>query len=354
MTAALRVAVIGAGVMGRHHANVYRLIPGVELVGIVEPDARRRHEAGLQFGCAVHEDLATLLATTRIDAASVAAPTTVHHPLTATLLEAGIHVLVEKPVATRVEDATALARASRARGLVLQVGHITRFFRAVERLRAEVERPYLIEARRLSPNGRIQDVGVVLDLMIHDIDIVLGLVRQSVVDVAVAGHVVGRGPHEDVCAAQVRFADGCVARFLASRVAPDAERSLVVAEPHRTFRLDFAKEPHTEMTIFRPAAGTAAGTGEAAAGDGGDPAGHDVAERGFGSHVVVDRHVVFEDNPLRKQLAHFVARIRGSSAPVGTLEEDIRSLALAQDLLERLAAQGVGRGASTPAALAGR
>ena len=98
----LRVAVIGAGVMGRHHANVYRLVPGVELVGIVEPDERRRHEAALQFGCPVHEDLATLLATTRLDAASVAAPTTVHHPLTATLLEAGVHVLVEKPVATRV------------------------------------------------------------------------------------------------------------------------------------------------------------------------------------------------------------------------------------------------------------
>lgn len=341
----LRVAVIGAGVMGRHHANVYRLVPGVELVGIVEPDERRRHEAALQFGCPVHEDLATLLATTRLDAASVAAPTTVHHPLTATLLEAGVHVLVEKPVATRVEDAVALARTSRDRGLVLQVGHITRFFRAVERLRAEVERPYLIEARRLSPNGRIQDVGVVLDLMIHDIDIVLGLVRQRVVDVAVAGHVVGRGPHEDVCAAQVRFANGCVARFLASRVAPDAERSLVVAEPHRTYRLDFAKEPHTEMTIFRPAPGDAGLPGAAA---------HEAGDRGYGSHVVVDRHVVFEDNPLRKQLAHFVARIRGASSPVGTLEEDIRSLALAQDLLQRLRAQGSEAGAVAAAPPVGR
>lgn len=338
MNPPLRVAVIGAGVMGRHHANVYRLLPDVELVALVEPDARRRQEAEQQFGCPVYPDSLTLLASTRFDAASLAAPTTVHHTITQSLLEAGVHVLVEKPVATRVDDARRLAAMSRDRGLVLQVGHITRFFRAIERLRAEVGRPYLIEARRLTPNGRIQDVGVVLDLMIHDIDIVLGLVRQPVVDVAVAGHTVGAGRHEDVCAAQVRFADGCVARFLASRVAPDAERSLVVADAHRTFRLDFAKDPHTEMTVYRPAPAEAA---ERRA-DGDDAHDEDfaVGAGGIASHILVDRHVVFEDNPLRKQLAHFITRIRGGADPIGTLEDDIRSLSLAQELLVRLERQG--------------
>jgi len=338
----LRVAVIGAGVMGRHHANVYRMLPDVELVGIVEPEARRRLEAEQQFGCPTYPDSETLLARARLDAASIAAPTTVHHTLTERLLEAGVHVLVEKPVATRVDDAQRLAAMSRDRGLVLQVGHITRFFRAIERLRNEVGRPYLIEARRLTPNGRIQDVGVVLDLMIHDIDIVLGLVRQPVVDVAVAGHSVGGGPHEDVCAAQVRFADGCVARFLASRVAPDAERSLVVADAQRTFRLDFAKEPHTEMTVYRPAPAEAGARGRGA--DGPDD---EFAATGHGSasHVLVDRHVVFEDNPLRKQLAHFLTRIRGGTDPVGTLEDGIRSLSLARELLIRLERQATPRAA---------
>lgn len=319
----LRVAVIGVGVMGRHHAGVYRMLPEVELVGLVEPNPWRRRDAERQFGVPVFAELEELLATTPLDAASVAAPTTEHHDLTLRLLRDGVHVLVEKPVATRVTDAQALATLSRDLGLVLQVGHITRFFRAVERLRAEVAAPYLIEARRLTPNGRIQDVGVVLDLMIHDIDIVLSLVRQPVVDVAVAAHTLNGGRHEDVCAAQVRFADGCVARFLASRVAPDAERSLVVAEAQRTFRFDFAKEPHTEMTVYRPA-----------------PEDHD-ADGGqtLGNHVLVDRHVVIEDNPLRKQLAHFVTRIRGTAVPIGTLDDDIAALALAQDLLERLAAQ---------------
>jgi predicted dehydrogenase len=322
VTTPLRVAVVGVGVMGTYHANLYGVLPGTRLVGVVDPDPRRRHDATERYRCPVFADVDGLLAATKVDAASVAAPTSTHYALVRQLLLAGVHVLVEKPVATDVVEALELARLSDETGLVLQVGHITRFFRAVERLRAEVRSPYLIEARRLTPNGRIRDVGVVLDLMIHDIDIVLGLVREPVVDVAVAGHTFGDGPHEDVCAAQVRFEGGCVARFLASRVAPDAERSLVVAEAHRTFRLDFAKEPHTEMAIFRPAAPFADVNGNG----GGAP----------GTHVIVDRQVVYEDNPLRKELVHFVARVRGTTAPIGTLEDDIRSLSLAKRLLDEL------------------
>jgi predicted dehydrogenase len=327
VSAALRVAVIGAGVMGRHHINVYQQLPDVQLVGVVEPDSRRANDIAHSFGVPVFTNVDALLSSVAVDAASVAAPTSTHHPICHHLLRSGVHVLVEKPVATRVEDAQDLADFSRAKGLVLQVGHITRFFRAVERLREEVGEPYLIEARRLSPNGRIQDVGVVLDLMIHDIDIVLGLVRQPVVDIAVAGHVITGGPHEDVCAAQVRFADGCIARFLASRVAPDAERTLVIAEAGRTFRVDFGKEPHTEMTVYEPAPVRAP---------------HDDDRGGssvLASHVLVDRQVVFEDNPLRKQLSHFLARVRGQAQPIGTLDNDIASLSLAQELLHRLRQQ---------------
>lgn len=324
MSSPLRVAVIGAGVMGRHHINVYQQLPDVQVVGVVEPDSHRAREISSSFGVQTYPTVDALLAAGRVDAASVAAPTSTHHPITHHLLRSGVHVLVEKPVATRVEDAQDLASFSRAQGLVLQVGHITRFFRAVERLRQEVGEPYLIEARRLSPNGRIQDVGVVLDLMIHDIDIVLGLVRQPVVDIAVAGHIVNGGPHEDVCAAQVRFADGCIARFLASRVAPDAERTLVIAEAGRTFRVDFGKEPHTEMTVYEPAPARS---------------NREDGSSVLASHVLVDRQVVFEDNPLRKQLSHFLARVRGMAQPIGTLDNDIASLSLAQELLDRLRQQ---------------
>jgi predicted dehydrogenase len=325
VTERTRVAVIGAGVMGRHHANVYAALPSAKLVAVVDPDGAARDYAASQYGCAVFESVEAMLAATTVEAASVAAPTSLHYAVSTRLLEAGVHILVEKPVATDVAQARELAALSRLRGRVMQVGHITRFYRAVQLLRREVTRPYLIEARRLTPNTRIKDVGVILDLMIHDIDIVLGLVSSSVAEVTVAGHALNGSVHEDVAAAQITFADGCIARFLASRVAPDAERSLVVAEANQTFRLDFAREPHTEIAIYRPQ-----------------------PSAGEGNHVQVDRHVVFEDNPLRKELEHFLARIRKAESPIGTLEDDLRSLTLATDLMARLRATG--RQATFPAA----
>lgn len=312
--APVRIGVVGSGVMGRHHATNYRALPGAELVAMVDPDPAARHEAARSFGCATFEDVASMLAATQIHAASVAVPTSEHFTVTQRLLDAGVHVLVEKPVAASIEEATELTERSRAAGLVLQVGHITRFFRAVRLLAERVEEPYLIEARRLSPHARVQDVGVILDLMIHDIDIVLGMVPSQIEHVTVAGHVLVPGsPHEDVAAAQITFHNGCIARFLASRVAPDAERSLVVAEREQTYRVDFLREPHTEIAVYQ--------------------ARHDEAGD---THVRTDRQVVAEDNPLREQLNHFLDRIAGAAVPIGTLEDDLRSLRVATDLLQRL------------------
>jgi predicted dehydrogenase len=309
----MRVAVVGVGAMGRHHAHNYLALPGADLVALVDPDPDARAAAEAAFGRPAYEDVAGMLRAEGVDAASVAAPTSRHHDLAMELLDAGVHVLVEKPAASTVADAVALATRSREAGLVLQVGHITRFFRAVRLLDERVRAPYLVEARRLTPHARIQDVGVILDLMIHDIDIVLGLVPAPIQEMAIAGHVVGDNGHEDVAAAQITFADGCVARFLASRVAPDAERSLVVAERDRTFRVDFLREPHTEIAVY-----------QARHGDAGD------------THVRSDRQLVQEDNPLRAQLAHFLARIADGASPVGTLEDDLRSLRVAAELTARL------------------
>jgi predicted dehydrogenase len=310
---ALRVAVVGAGVMGRFHANNYAALPHVELVAVADPDPDRRAEARASFACRAYGSLDELLTAESFDAASVAVPTSLHFSVTKRLLEAGVHVLVEKPVATDVPQARELAMLSRRLGLVLQVGHITRFYRAVQLLGEQVRHPYLIEARRMVPYARIKDVGVVLDLMIHDLDIVLRLIPAAPVDISVAGRALNGSPLEDVAAAQITFEGGCIARFLASRVAPDAERSLVVAEPHQTMRLDFAKEPYTEIAIYRqPNASSDTG------------------------HVQLDRHVVHEDNPLRKELEHFLARIRRDADPIGTLDDDLRSLELATRLLEKI------------------
>ncbi|UCH26776.1 MAG: Gfo/Idh/MocA family oxidoreductase [Trueperaceae bacterium] len=308
----LRVIVVGVGVMGKYHANVYAALPNVDLVAVVDPNPSRRCEAKEAYHCATYPSLEAFLAETTADAASVAAPTSLHYSITQQLLEAGIHTLVEKPVATEVKQARQLAMLSQEKGLVLQVGHITRFFQAVDILNQQVSNPYLIEARRLTPYSRIRDVGVILDLMIHDIDIVLGIISSDIEEISVSGHALNGSPHEDVAAAQIVFANGCIARFLASRVAPDAERSLVVAEANQTLRFDFAKEPHTEIAIFRP-----------------------LQDEGAVSHVVVDRRVVADENPLRKELEHFLARIHHQAHPIGTLEDDLRSL----DLAMRLQAQ---------------
>ena len=240
----VRVAVVGFGVMGKHHANIYAALTYVDLVAVVEPDANQRDMAQFQHEVRGYASLDAMLAAEELDAVSIAAPTGLHYELSKACLEAGIHVMVEKPVTTDVHEAEALIDLSRNHRLIFQVGHITRFYRAVKLLNERVERPYLIEARRLSPSARIQDVGVILDLMIHDIDIVLGLVDSPVADMMISGHVLASN-HEDIAAAQITFENGCIARFLASRIAPDAERTLVVAEADITVRIDFSKEPHT-------------------------------------------------------------------------------------------------------------
>lgn len=306
----LRVAVVGAGVMGRHHATNYMTLPHVKLVAIVDVDPDKRALAHRTYRCATYATVQEMLAREVVDAASVAVPTSLHYTVTRTLLDAGVHVLVEKPVATEVAQARALAYLSRERSLVLQVGHITRFYGAVQMLAREVKQPYLIEARRLSPSQRVKDVGVVLDLMIHDIDILLGLVHSEVTSVTANGLPLNGSPLEDVAATQITFENGCVARLLASRVSPDPERTMLIAERDKTVRIDFGKEPYSEVQFFRtPEAARSAG------------------------HVSLDRHLVHDENPLRKELEHFLARIERKADPIGTLDDDMRSLELATKIL---------------------
>jgi predicted dehydrogenase len=311
----LNVGVVGYGAMGRHHANNYAALPHARLVAISDIDPARLAAGCSEQEVAVYSDLEAFINHPRLDAVSVAAPTSVHYPITRRLLEAGLHVLVEKPVATEVCEAQELASLSRARGCVLQVGHITRFYRAVQQLPSRVSAPYLIEARRLNTAHRNKDVGAILDLMIHDIDIVLSLVASPVRDCTVAAHIVNGSGIEDVAAAQLVFENGCIARLLASRLAPDAERTLIVAERDQTLRLDFDKFPNTEMAIYRPL-----------------PADCN------GDHHQVEHILVRDENPLRAELEHFLARIRGEAEPIGTLEDDVRALALANRLRSQLGA----------------
>jgi predicted dehydrogenase len=216
MSRKLRVGVVGAGHLGTIHARLVRTIDDVQLVGIADPDAAARERIAAEIETDVCADHRQLIG--RIDAAILAAPTDHHYWIGMELAEAGIHLLVEKPLALTVAEADALVRATRSRNLILQVGHVERFNPAFTAAAARLQRPRFIDAVRASGyTGRSTDVGVVLDLMIHDIDLVLSLVPSEVVEVEAVGTAV-LGPHEDLAHARLRFANGCLANLSASRV----------------------------------------------------------------------------------------------------------------------------------------
>ena len=226
----LRTAVIGVGYMGRFHAEKLAACAGAKLVAVADADAGRAREAGMALGCEHGLDFRAWLP--RIDAACIAVPTEKHHEVARACLEAGVHVLVEKPIARSLQEADALLALARARGLVLQVGHLQRFNPAFQALAAAGGRPLFIDIERLAPfKPRGTDVDVVLDLMIHDLDLALALARAPVEAVSACGFRVLTGAI-DIANARIEFADGCVASVSASRVSQSPLRKL------RVFRHD--------------------------------------------------------------------------------------------------------------------
>ncbi len=223
MPALLRAGVVGAGHLGYHHARHYAAFEEVELVGVADPDEARRNQAMADFGTAAVASVHELIAL-GIDAASVATPTLTHHDVVLALLEAGVDVLVEKPIAATLEEAETMVSAAQAHGRLLQVGHIERFNGAVMALFEALHAPRFIECHRLSPfPGRGTDVSVVLDLMIHDLDIVLALEPSPILTLDAVGVPVF-SPSEDIANVRLRFASGCVANLTSSRVSADRMR----------------------------------------------------------------------------------------------------------------------------------
>lgn len=212
----LKAAVIGTGYLGRFHAQKYAALQGVELTTIVDTDEDRARVVAEELGCAHTTDFRTLLG--QVDVVSVVTPTIHHHEVSLPLLESGIHVLVEKPITTTCAEADDLMAAAARSGAVLQVGHLERFNPAVQTILREIDTPLFIEAHRLSKfNGRATDVDVVLDLMIHDLDILLALVQSPLKEVRATGVPV-MTPNVDLANARLSFENGCTANLTASRM----------------------------------------------------------------------------------------------------------------------------------------
>lgn len=234
----LRAAVIGVGYLGNFHAQKYLALPNVELVAVVDTDAARVGEVGAKLGVRACTDYGALLG--ELDLVSIVTPPATHFEIARRCLGAGVHTLVEKPVTETVAQAEALIELATARGLVFQVGHLERFNPAVLALRPLLTQPTHLEARRLSVyKQRGTEVDVVLDMMIHDIDIALSLIDSEVVQIEASGSIVVSGDI-DMAQATLHFANGCVAEIAASRVNLEPVRAMTVRQPDSYITVDFA------------------------------------------------------------------------------------------------------------------
>lgn len=231
------MAVVGAGNLGRHHARIYHALQQAELVAVVDTDSERAAELAGRHGARALSDFHELIGL--VDAVSIAVPTSVHEQVARPLLEAGIHTLVEKPVTRTLEEAHSLIELASRKGLVLHVGHSERFNPAVQAVRPLVTRPRFIECERLSMFApRSLDVDVVLDLMIHDLDIILSLVNKPLQSVDAVG-VAALTEQIDIASARLRFEGGAAANLTASRISMARSRKLRIFQPHSYLSIDY-------------------------------------------------------------------------------------------------------------------
>jgi predicted dehydrogenase len=239
MTASLKVGVIGVGHLGKEHARIYRDLPDTELVGIADPDPAKEDKAK-ELGTVYYKDFRDLIG--KVDAVSVATPTSTHYTVAKEFLKTGIHTLIEKPITLKLEEADELLDLSRQKNCALQVGHIERHNPGYKRIQEIAKNARFIEIHRLGPfTGRINDCGVVLDLMIHDLDIVLSLVGSEVASFDTLGVNV-LTPFEDIANVRLKFKNGAVADITASRLTFEKQRKIRIFQEDAYISLDFGAQ----------------------------------------------------------------------------------------------------------------
>jgi predicted dehydrogenase len=242
----LRVAVVGVGYLGRFHAEKYGRMPDVDLIGVADVDSAQATSVAAATHTRAYADYRDLIG--RVDAVSIAAPTPAHYEISRTFLENNVDVLIEKPITTRLEEADELIAIAEGRGLIIQVGHLERFNSAVVALKGIVNQPRFIESHRLSIyKNRCTDVSVVLDLMIHDIDIIGNFVGSKLKQVHAAGIPVITS-QVDIANARLAFENGCVANVTASRISTHNQRKIRLFQSDAYISVDFAKH---EISIIR-------------------------------------------------------------------------------------------------------
>jgi len=327
----LRLAVVGVGHLGRIHARLAAGLPEIELVAVVDPRAEAREALAQETGArpvAAYRDVIG-----EVNAAVIATPTFTHHQVATDLIRGGVHVLVEKPITPTVQEAEELVQLARRRQIVLQVGHVERFNPALVSVQDRLQEPKFIEARRQSGyTFRSTDVGVVMDLMIHDIDVTLSLVKSPVVSVDAVGVSV-LGDHEDMVSARLHFASGAVANLTASRTSYAPLRTMQVFTPTRFASIDFAArraivvEPRAE--VLRR---------EFCVAELSDETRTRLRDQLFTELLVKEEAPAVETNAIEQELLDFAAAIGTGRAPRVTGADGRDAVAVAELVLARVRA----------------
>ena len=311
------------GAFGRNHARVYQQLAKegvpVQLVSVVDSDTARADAAAREFGCRAFGSIEQLITThSQVQAASVAVPTVHHLRIAHRLMEAGIDVLIEKPLATSLAEADELIQTAQHLGRIAQVGHLERFNPAVRATIPIITRPMFFEVHRLSVfTPRSLDVDVVLDLMIHDLDIVLSFVNSPVKEIRAVGLPILSGK-VDIANVRVQFDSGCVANFTASRVSTERVRKLRFFQPRQYVSLDYGRQ---DVLVFS--------VGQS---DGGTPS--------VNPQIQVTKLPTTQEEPLHAELKSFLESVRQRSQPLVSLEDGRRALGVALDIIAAIREHG--------------
>lgn len=312
----LKVAVVGVGHMGRHHARIYAEIPGVELVAVVDTNELVAREMAKKLNTRYYTDYRQIIG--KVDAVNLAVPTLLHYVIAQHLMEKGIHLLVEKPVTNNLLEAEHLIKIAETNSLVLQVGHTERFNPAVLELDMLIKEPIFIEAHRMGhPTTRNLDIGVVLELMIHDINIILSIVHSPIAQLHAVGLSV-YSQYEDIAQAQILFDNGCIASIAASRVSAEKARHLEITQDDAFLHLDYIdqniilrKQVSSKYVFDQPKA---------------------MYRREF----MVEQPLISKEEPLRLELQHFVDCIKTGSTPLVSGRDARDALAVALQIRNQM------------------
>lgn len=327
MSQPVRVAVVGAGHLGRHHARLYASMPGVRLVGVADIVPERARRLAATYGAAHFSDYRALISL--VDAASIAVPTTAHFAVARDFIQQGRPVLIEKPFTRSLAEADELLSLAERRGVPIQVGHVERFNPALIAAKSHLTTPLYVDCDRISPfTFRSLDIGVVLDLMIHDLDILLDLIPSPVVAVEAVG-LPALSQHEDIANARLTFASGCVANLTASRVATRAVRKLRILQPDSYISVNYGER---KAYVFRKRP------------DAPDPAQIDPTTIQDPKTFVFEQLVKAEEIPMRphdaleQELAAFINTVATGAPPACSGHDARKALELAYRILNAIQA----------------